>query len=75
MAGKARVEFEGAIFHVLNRGDRRELIFWDNADRQRSVETLAEACAKTGVRPCHKSAKNSRRKCLTRADEGVESQQ
>ena len=27
---------------------RREPIFRDNADRQRFVETLAEACAKTG---------------------------
>ncbi len=29
------------------RGDRREPIFKDEADRQRFVETLAEACAKT----------------------------
>jgi len=32
----------------MNRGDRREPIFKDEADRQRLVETLAEACAKTG---------------------------
>ena len=32
----------------MNRGDRRELIFIDDADRQRFVETLGEACAKTG---------------------------
>ena len=32
----------------MNRGDRRELIFMDDADRQRFVETLGEACAKTG---------------------------
>ena len=31
----------------MNRGDRRELIFMDDADRQRFVETLGEACAKT----------------------------
>ena len=48
MARKLRVEYPGAIYHVLNRGDRRELIFMDDADRQRFVETLGEACVKTG---------------------------
>ena len=48
MARKLRVEYPGAIYHVLNRGDRRELIFHDDADRKRFVETLAESCAKTG---------------------------
>jgi hypothetical protein len=43
-----RVEYPGAIYHVLNRGDRREPIFQDDADRRRFVETLGEACAKTG---------------------------
>ena len=32
----------------MNRGDRRERIFVDDADRQRFVDTLGEACAKTG---------------------------
>ena len=31
----------------MNRGDRRESIFADDADRQRFLETLGEACAKT----------------------------
>jgi REP element-mobilizing transposase RayT len=48
MARKLRVEYPGAIYHVMNRGDRREPIFLDDADRQRFVETLGEACAKTG---------------------------
>jgi REP element-mobilizing transposase RayT len=43
-----RIEFEGAIYHVMNRGGRREPIFQDDADRQRFVETLGEACVKTG---------------------------
>ena len=50
MARKARVEFEGAIYHVLDRGDRREAIFKDDADRRRFLETLGEACARTGWR-------------------------
>ena len=48
MARKLRVEYPGAIYHVMNRGDRRERIFMDDADRQRFVETLGEVCAKTG---------------------------
>ena len=48
MARKLRVEYPGAIYHVMNRGDRREPICQDDADRQRFVETLGEACAKTG---------------------------
>jgi len=32
----------------MNRGDRREAIFRDEADRQRFVETLGEACARSG---------------------------
>lgn len=48
MARKLRVEYPGAVYHVLNRGDRREAIFRDDTDRQRFLDTLAEACAKTG---------------------------
>jgi putative transposase len=48
MARKLRVEYEGAIYHVMNRGDRRELIFLDEEDRQQFLTTLGEACAKTG---------------------------
>ena len=48
MARKLRLEYAGAIYHVMNRGDRRELIFMDDADRQRFIDTLGEACAKTG---------------------------
>jgi len=45
-----RVEYPGAIYHVMNRGDRRESIFVDDVDRQsrrRGMKTLAEACQKT----------------------------
>jgi hypothetical protein len=50
MARKLRVEYPGAIYHLMSRGDRRELIFLDDQDRERFVETLGEACAKTGYR-------------------------
>ncbi len=35
MARKLRVEYPGAIYHVMNRGDRREPIFNDDEDRKR----------------------------------------
>ena len=50
MARKARVEFEGAVYHVLGRGDRREAIFRDDAERERFLATLGEACLRTGWR-------------------------
>ena len=48
MASKLCVQYTGAIYHVLNHGDRRELIFRDDPDRQRFLDTLAQACIKTG---------------------------
>jgi putative transposase len=47
MARRLRVEYPGAIYHVMNRGDHREPIFKDDLDRQRFLATLGEACAKT----------------------------
>jgi putative transposase len=43
-----RVQYPGAIYHVMSRGDRREDIFIDDVDRQDLLKTLAEACQKTG---------------------------
>jgi len=48
MARKLRVEYPGALYHVMNRGDHREPVFRDDRDRQCFVETLGEACQKTG---------------------------
>ena len=42
-----RVEYEGAVYHVMSRGDRREAIFRDDEDRRRFLETLGEGCGKT----------------------------
>jgi hypothetical protein len=41
-----RIEYEGARYHVLSRGDRREDIVFDDGDRTRFVETLGEAAAR-----------------------------
>ena len=47
MARKLRVQYPGAIYHAMNRGDRREPIFSDDDDRQLYLATLGEACEKT----------------------------
>src|SRR5436190_24346325 len=47
MPRKLRVEYPGAIYHVMNRGDRREPIFTDNEDRKRFLACLGERCDKT----------------------------
>ena len=47
MPRQVRIEYAAAIYHVLNRGDRREPIFEDDTDRQRFVTTLGEVCTKT----------------------------
>ena len=48
MARKLRIEYPGAIYHVMSRGDRREAIVRDEDDRQRFVESLGEACVRSG---------------------------
>jgi REP element-mobilizing transposase RayT len=40
MARPARIEYEGAFYHVMNRGNRRETIFIDNQDRIRFYEII-----------------------------------
>ncbi len=47
MPRQLRVEYPGAIYHVMDRGDRREDIFVNDVDRQDFLKTLAEACLKT----------------------------
>ncbi len=48
MPRQLRIQYEGAIYHLMSRGDRREEIFRDHLDRKRFLETLGTACGKTG---------------------------
>jgi putative transposase len=43
MARPLRIEFPGAIYHVTSRGDRREPIFEDDADRHTFLTVIAQA--------------------------------
>src|SRR5687768_12893033 len=47
MARKLRIQFPGAIYHLMSRGDRREKIFHDDTDRESFLQTLGETCGKT----------------------------
>ena len=48
MARKLRVQYPGAIYHVMNRGDRREAVVKDDTDRLQFLETLGAACVRSG---------------------------
>ena len=42
-----RIQYAGARYHVMSRGDRREAIFYDDADRVEFLRTLGQACLKS----------------------------
>jgi len=48
MARKVRIQYPGAVYHVMSRGDRREDIFLSDRDRYRFLDTLQEACDRSG---------------------------
>ena len=48
MARPLRIEYAGAVYHVMARGNQGRPIFADDQDRLRFLDTLGEACRKTG---------------------------
>ena len=44
MARPLRVEYAGALYHVMNRGNRRETVFRRQADHELFLDRLGEAC-------------------------------
>jgi putative transposase len=50
MPRSLRLQFPGAHYHVMARGNHREAIFLDDDDRRFFLQTLAQACAMTGWR-------------------------
>ena len=50
MPRQIRIEFPGALYHVMARGDRREPIFLDDEDCDSFLNILAEASHKMGWR-------------------------
>ena len=45
MPRQIRIEYEGALYHLLNRG---EAIFRDDVDRRNFLAMLGRTCARTG---------------------------
>ena len=45
-----RVEYPGAMYHIMDPGDRQERVLLDDVDRQDWLKKLAEACQRTGWR-------------------------
>ncbi|MEX2577841.1 MAG: transposase [Verrucomicrobiales bacterium] len=52
MPRQVRVEYEGAFYHVMARGNRRNRIFAapDGADEELFLKSLGECCERTGFR-------------------------
>ncbi len=48
MARKPRIEFAGAVYHVISRGDRGEAIYQDDEDRRLFLQFLGEVCGRSG---------------------------
>ena len=47
-----RLEFANALYHVTSRGDRREPIFIDEADRWMWLDVFGQVCGRFNWR-CH----------------------
>lgn len=52
MPRQVRIEYEGALYHVMARGNRRNRIFAspEGADEELFLKTLGECCERTGFR-------------------------
>lgn len=50
MPRKPRVEYEGAAYHVMCRGNRQQTVFRDGRDNEMFLDTLGEACVRCGWR-------------------------
>lgn len=50
MARSIRIEYEGAYYHVMARGNHQEVIFLDDEDRRYFLKTLDDVCEMTGWR-------------------------
>jgi putative transposase len=48
MARMIRIEYAGATYHVMGRGNQGKAIYADDEDRRRWLETVGEVCEKTG---------------------------
>ena len=45
---RAKVEYPGAVYHLMGRGNQGKPIFRNDADRLLFLDTLSQGCEKTG---------------------------
>jgi putative transposase len=49
MARPVRIEYPGAIYHIISRGNNRAAVFRDDHDRKRYLEKLSLYCEEKGL--------------------------
>ena len=57
MARPLRIEFEGALYHVMARGNARSDIFVDDVDREIFIDNLGRVCGRFGWRVWEKGVR------------------
>ncbi len=50
MARPLRIEWSGALYHITDRGNERQVIFRDDQDRQKLIHYFEEAIEKFGLK-------------------------
>ncbi len=64
MARPLRIEYPGAVYHVMARGNQGRPLFKDDKDRKRFLETLEESCQKRGWKIAETERKlNAKNRC------------
>ncbi len=48
MGRNPRIEFAGAVYHVMSRGNRQEAVFLDDHDNRIFLDALEEVCGRAG---------------------------
>jgi hypothetical protein len=48
MPRRLRIEFDGAIYHVMARGNARRMIVRDDVDRRRQIDALERTAVRRG---------------------------
>lgn len=66
MSHPLRIEYKDAIYHVMNRGRRREDIFLDDGDRNLFLSVFAEAVKLFHVMRSIYSSKSDKGRIRTR---------
>jgi len=49
MARQWRIEFAGGIYHILSRGNQKQIIFKDNKDKEQFIEILGKASIRFSI--------------------------